>query len=49
MQLFLQHHAVIFIPTSGSKTDQLGYHPLIHNDSHSNVNACPVFYLKAYL
>ena len=45
--LFLQHNAAIFIPLSGGKTDHLG--PQIHNESHSNVNLCPVFYLKAYL
>ena len=28
--------------------DQLGHlPPQIHNESHSNVNVCPVFYLKA--
>ena len=30
--------------------DQLGHlPPQIHIESHSNVNLCPVFYLKAYL
>ena len=48
--LFLQHHAAIFIPMSDSKTDQLGLlPPQICTESHSNVNLCPVFYLKAYL
>ena len=48
--LFLQHHAVIFIPLSGGKTDCLGHlPPQIHIESHSSVNLCPVFYLKAYL
>ena len=48
--LFLQHHAAIFVPLSGGKTDCLG-HLLsqIRIESHSNVNLCPVFYLKAYL
>ena len=48
--LFLQHHAAIFIPLSGGKTDHLGHlPPQIHIESHTNVNLCPVFYLKAYL
>ena len=48
--LFLQHHAAIFFPLSGGKTDHLGHlPPQIHIESHSNVNLCPVFYLKAYL
>ena len=48
--LFLQHHAAIFVPLSGGKTDHLGdLPPQIHIESHSNVNLCPVFYLKAYL
>ena len=48
--LFLQHHATIFIPLSVGKTDRLGHlPPQIHIESHSNVNLCPVFYLKAYL
>ena len=35
---------------SGGKTDCLGHlPPLICIESHSNVNLCPVFYLKAYL
>ena len=35
---------------SGGKTDHLGHlPPQIHIESHSNVNLCPVFYLKAYL
>ena len=35
---------------SGGKTDHLGHlHPQVHIESHSNVNLCPVFYLKAYL
>ena len=35
---------------SGGKTDCLGHlPPQIHTESHSNVNLCPVFYLKAYL
>ena len=48
--LFLQCHAAIFIPLSGSNTDCLG-HLLtqIHIESHSSVHLCPVFYLKAYL
>ena len=48
--LFLQHHAAIFIPMSGGKTDHLGHlPPQICIESHSSVNLCPVFYLKAYL
>ena len=48
--LFLQHHAAIFIPLSGGKTDCLGHFPpQIHIESHPNVNLCPLFYLKAYL
>ena len=47
---FLQHHAAIFIPLSSGKTDCLGHlPPQISTDSHTNVNLCPVFYLKAYL
>ena len=48
--LFLQHHAAIFVPLSGGKTDHLGHlPPQICIESHSNVNLCPVFHLKAYL
>ena len=48
--LFLQHHAAIFIPLSGGKTDHPGHlPPQICIESHFNVNLCPVFYLKAYL
>ena len=48
--LFLQCNAAIFIPMSGGKTDCLGHLPSqVHIESHSNVNICPVFYLKAYL
>ena len=48
--LFLQCNAAIFIPMSGGKTDHLGHlPPQIHIESHSSVNLCPVFYLKAYL
>ena len=48
--LFPQHHAAIFVPLSGGKTDHLGHLPLqIRIESHSNVNLCPLFYLKAYL
>ena len=48
--LFLQHNAAIFIPLSGGKTDHLHHlPPQICIESHSNVNLCPVFYLKAYL
>ena len=48
--LFLQHHAFIFITASGCKMDQV-VNLLLQNciESHSNVNLCPVFYLKAYL
>ena len=48
--LFLQHHAAIFIPMPGGKTDCLVHlPPQTHIESHFNVNLCPVFYLKAYL
>ena len=48
--LLLQHHAAIFIPLPGGKTDHLGHiHLQIDIESHTNVNFCPVFYLKAYL
>ena len=48
--LLLQHNVAIFIPLSGGKTDHPGHlPPQIHIKSHSNVNLCPVFYLKAYL
>ena len=47
---FLQHNAAIFISMPGGETDHLGHlPPQIHIESHSNVNLCPVFYLKAYL
>ena len=40
----------IFIPLSGGKTDCPGHlPPEIHVESHSSVNLCLVFYLKAYL
>ena len=48
--LFLQHNAAIFIPMSGGETDHPGHLPhQVHIESHSNINLCPVFYLKAYL
>ena len=48
--LFPQHHAAIFIPLSGGKTDLPGHlPPQICIESHLNVNLFPVFYLKAYL
>ena len=48
--LFLQCNAAIFIPMSGGKTDCPGHlPPQICIESHSNVNLCPIFYLKAYL
>ena len=48
--LFLQCNAAIFVPLSGGKTDRPGHlPPQIRIESHSNVNLCPVFYLKAYL
>ena len=47
---FLQCNAAIFIPMSGGKTDHLGYLTTqICIESHSSINLCPVFYLKAYL
>ena len=50
-QLFLQCHAAIFIPLSRGKTDHPGHlpPPQICIESHSNINLCPVFYLKAYV
>ena len=48
--LFLRCNAVIFIPMSGGKADQLGHlPPQVPFESHSSVNLCPVFYVKAYL
>ena len=48
--LFLQHHAAIFIPLSGGKTNHPGHlPPQICIESQTNVNLCPVFYMKAYL
>ena len=48
--LFLQPDGGIFIPMSGGKTEHLGHlPPQICIESDSNVNRCPVFYLKAYL
>ena len=48
--LFLWCNAAIFIPMSGGKTDCLSHiPPQADIESHSNVNFCPVFYLKAYL
>ena len=48
--LFLQCNADFFVPLSGGKTDRLGHlPPQIRIESHSSVNLCPVFYLKAYL
>ena len=48
--LFLQHNAAIFVPLSGGTTDRPGHlPPQIRIESHSNVNLCPDFYLKAYL
>ena len=45
--LFLQGHTPIFVLTSGGKMDDLSHLPLqINIESHSNVNLCPVFYLK---
>ena len=47
--LFLQCPA-IFVPTSSEKTVWLGHLPSeIHTESNSNVNLCPVFYLKTHL
>ena len=46
----MQHNAAIFVPLSGGKTDRPGHlPPQICIEPHSNVNLCPVFYLKAYL
>ena len=48
--LFHQCNAAIFVPLSGGKTDHLGHLPPQNCiESHSSVNLCPVFYLKAYL
>ena len=42
------HWSISF--TDIGKTDHLGHlPPQIHIESHSSVNLCPVFYLKAYL
>ena len=47
---FLQCNAAIFVPLSGGKTDCLDHlPPQIRIESYSNVNLCPLFYLKAYL
>ena len=44
--LFLQHHAVIFIPISGGKMDRPGHlPPQIYIESHSIVNLYSVFFL----
>ena len=41
---------LFFVPLSGGKTDHPGHlPPQIRIESHSNVNLCPIFYLKAYL
>ena len=48
--LFLQCNAAIFIPVLGGKTDRPGHlPPQVHIESHSSVNLCPFFYLKASL
>ena len=48
--LFLQHHAAVFILASGGKMDRPGHlPPQIDIESYSNVNLCPVLFLKAYL
>ena len=48
--LCVDNQHLIFIPLSGGKRDCLGHlPPQIHIESHSSVNLCPVFYLKAYL
>ena len=48
--LFLQHNAAIFITMSDGKTDCPSHLPSqVCIESHSNVNLCPVFYLKIYL
>ena len=42
--LFLQHHAAIFIPMSGGKTDHTVHlPPQIHIESHSNVKFALLF------
>ena len=47
---FLQDHAAIFIPIFVGKKDQLHHvPPQICIESHSIVNCCPDFCLKAYL
>ena len=44
--LFLQHHLVV----SGGKMDRPGHlPPQIYIESHSDVELCPVIYVKAYL
>ena len=48
--LFLQHLAAIFIPCLVARQIvRVFFPPQIHIESLSNVNLCPVFYLKAYL
>ena len=48
--LFPLCHAPIFVPASGSETDQPCHlSPQIHIESLSNLNLCVVFYFKAYL
>ena len=48
--LFLKCHTIIFVPAFGGRLDQPGYlPPQIFIECHSNVNLCPVFYLKAHL
>ena len=47
---FLQHHAAIFIPISGGKTDEsCHFPPQICFESQTSVKPCSDFYLKAYL
>ena len=38
-----QHHATVFFPLSGGRTNHPGHLPLqIHIESHTNVILCPV-------
>ena len=45
--LFLQLKAALFIPVSGGKMGHLP--PQICIESHSHVNLCSLFFLKAFL
>ena len=47
---FLQYHAAVFNSVSGGRMDWLDHlPPQIWIEPYTNVNLCPVFYLKGYL